>query len=266
MNATSKSAFRAATVLEHALGRRGGLLALALCVLSAWLIQHPYADITHDANIYSLLALKRLAPDALGADVFLRFGSQDRFTVFSPIFAFAIRHCDLAPAAALITFVSQMALYGCAWLLARRFMSPASALLATGLLVVLPGWYGSHHLFSYTEDFVTPRLPAEALVLGSLAAALSGRSKTALICISAALVVHPIMACAGIAMLLITCVGPARPKPVLLATAVLGVVALGAALLIPVGPFARFDAEWLGMIVEGTPYVFVTNWHFDDWG
>jgi hypothetical protein len=266
MSTMSKFAIATDAVREHMLGHRAGLLALGLCVLAGWLVQHPYADITHDAILYSLLALARLAPDTLGADVFLRFGSQDRFTVFSPIFAAAIRHFDLAAAAALLTFVSQAALYGCAWLLARRFMSPASALLATGLLAVLPGWYASGHLFSYSEDFLTPRLPAEALVLVSLAAALSNRPKAAIACVAAALVVHPIMACAGIAMLWVTCVAVPRPRLALAVTAVLLAAGLGAALTVPVGPFARFDAEWLGLITQRTSYVFVSNWHFDDWG
>jgi hypothetical protein len=266
MSAMGKFAIPTDAAGGHMLGRRAGLLALGLCVLAGWLIQHPYADITHDGIIYSLLALARLAPDTLGTDVFLRFGSQDRFTVFSPIYALAIRHCDLAVTAALITFVSQMALYGCAWLLARRFMSPASALLAIGLLAVLPGWYASGHLFSYSEDFLTPRLPAEALVLGSLAAVLSHRPRWAIACISAALVVHPIMACAGIAMLSITFIGAPRPKSALLVSAVLLAIALGTALLMPAGPFARFDSEWLGMIFQRTSYVFVSHWDFDDWG
>jgi hypothetical protein len=266
MSALDKFAIPADTPRDRVLAHRAGLLALTLCVVAAWLIQHPYADITHDGIIYSLLTLARLAPDTVGTDVFLRFGSQDRFTLFSPIFALAARHYDLAPAAALITFISQAALYGCAWLLARRFMSPASALLATGLLAVLPGWYASGHLFSYTEDFLTPRLPAEALVLGSLAAALANRPKTTIACVSGALVLHPIMACAGIAMLLITFVGAPRRKPALWVTAVLLASALGAAVLMPAGPFARFDAEWFGLIAEETPYVFVSTWDFNDWG
>ncbi len=160
--------------------RTTALLALGLAVLAIWVVQHPYGDIRHDAMIYSFLALARLHPDTLSNDVFLRFGSQDHFTLFSPIFSFMIRHFDLAAAAAIMTFVSQAALCGCAWLVARRFMSPASALLAVGLLLALPGFYGSGQLFSYTEDFLTARLPADALALGSLGGSADKRMKTAL--------------------------------------------------------------------------------------
>jgi len=242
-----------------------GLLALGLSVLAVWMVQHRYIDIQHDAMIYTLLGLARLQPDTLSNDVFLRFGSQDHFSVFSPVFALMIRHFDLAPAAAIMTILSQAALCGCAWWVARRFMSPASALLGTGLLLALPGFYGSGHLFSYTEDFLTARLPAEALVLASLAAMLWGRMKIALASILAALLIHPIIASAGLVMLVLIFLAAPRPR---LATGVAGtliLVTLLAAAMLQTGPFARFDTQWLHLVTRFTRYLFITNWSLDDW-
>ena len=54
-------------------------------------------------------------------------------------------------------------------------MSAALALLAVGLLVVLPSWYGSNSVFAYVEAFLTPRQSAEAFALAGLAAALYSR-------------------------------------------------------------------------------------------
>jgi hypothetical protein len=245
--------------------RAVGLGAIGLSVLAVWMVQHRYLDIRHDAIIYSLLALARIHPDPLAADVFLRFGSQDQFTVFSPVFAFMIRHFDLAAAAALMTFISQGALYVSAWLVARRFMSPASALVATGLLIAVPGYYGGAHIFSYTENFMTPRLPAEVLVLGGLAAALSHRTVVAALCILAALLIHPIIASAGVLMLLVTLL--AAPRPMLAATVGLTIVltALTGAVLMPTGPFARFDTEWLDLIGSRAPFLLESSWTIDDW-
>jgi hypothetical protein len=245
--------------------RTTALLALGLAVLAIWAVQHPYRDIEHDAMIYTLLALARLHPDTLSNDVFLRFGSQDHFTVFSPIFSFMIRHFDLAAAAAIMTFVSQAALSGSAWLVARRFMSPASALLGTGLLLALPGFYGSGQLFSYTEDFLTARLPAEALALGSLAAALSGRLRIALALILGALLIHPIIASAGVVMLLLICFAAPRPRLAMTITGALVLVALLAAVLMQTGPLARFDTQWLDLTARFTRYLFVSNWSLYDW-
>ena len=80
--------------------------ALGLGVV-AWALAHPYQGIFHDANLYTLQALARLHPQSLSQDVFLKFGSQDRFTLFSPIYAAAIRLIGLDHAAALLTLFSR---------------------------------------------------------------------------------------------------------------------------------------------------------------
>ena len=63
-----------------------GLLVWGLLALATWALSHRYLGLFHDARLYTLQALARLHP-ALSADVFLRFGSQDRFTIFSPLYA-----------------------------------------------------------------------------------------------------------------------------------------------------------------------------------
>ena len=83
---------------------------LMLCVI-AWILSHQYLGIFHDARLYTLQALARLAPASLSQDVFLRFGSQDRFTLFSPLYAAASRLLGVENAAAALTFVFQMALF-----------------------------------------------------------------------------------------------------------------------------------------------------------
>jgi hypothetical protein len=240
-------------------------ISLCLSVLTVWMVQHPYGDIRHDAVLYTLLALARLHSDPLSSDVFLRFGSQDHFTLFSPVFAFMVRHFDLAAAAAIMTFISQAALCACAWLLARRFMSAHSALLAVGLLLALPGFYGPGHIFGYTEDFLTPRLPASALVLASLSLALGQRLKTAIACILAALLIHPIIASAGVVMLLLITVAAPRPRSTAIVAGSLLAVALLAAVLAPHGVVARFDSQWLDLINRYTSYLFVGHWLWYDW-
>src|SRR5256885_8204108 len=66
------------------------LAALGLLAAAAWLVQHPYDGIVHDSALYTLFALAKLHPHTLDNDVFLRFGSQDRYTVFTPLYAGAI--------------------------------------------------------------------------------------------------------------------------------------------------------------------------------
>lgn len=242
-----------------------GLASLGLSVFAAWMVLHPYWGITHDSILYSLLALAHVHPEGLSNDVFLRFGSQDRFTVFSPLFAAMIRISDLPIAAALLTGASEAALFGFAWLLARRFMPAATAVFAVGLLVAVPGYYGSGHLFSFTEDFLTARLPAEALVLAALAAALARRPKTAVVSIVGATIVHPIIAFGGVLLLLVLYADFGNRKLQTAVAAVLLIAAVGVATVAPIGPFARFDSQYLDIVIERTRYLFVSRWSLDDW-
>jgi len=238
--------------------------ALSLLVLTTWILQRPYRGLNHDSVLYTFLALARLYPASLAHDVILRFGSQDSYTFFSPLYAAAIRALDLEPAAALLTFFGQAAYFAAAWALARRAMSARQALLAVGLLIALPSDYGARQDFSYIEGFLTPRQMGEALVLASLAATLAGRQILCGVCLCAGMLLHPIMALAGFVMLFCLYVGVPRPRVALaLGSTVLG-VSLAIVLLIPVGSFRPFDATWLDLI-DSFGYLFISQWSIRDW-
>ena len=239
------------------------LTALALCAIAVWILQHPYMGIMHDGTIYTLFALARLHPDQLASDIFLRFGSQDRYTLFTPIYAAAISSLGLEHAASLLTLVSQAALFACAWLLGRRFMPPLAATLGVGLLAAVPGEYGSSDIFHILEGFLTPRLPAEALVVGALVAALSQRHWIAAFCVVAAMSLHPIIGCAGAAMLILTFVAPSRPKLVAVAACVALVVAV--AVVMAVSPLGRLAGTWLYTVRVTSSYLFLQDWSSNDW-
>ena len=239
------------------------LTALALCVIATWILLHPYAGIIHDSTLYTLFALTRLHPGQLANDVFLRFGSQDRYTVFTPIYAAAINSLGLEHAASLMTLVSQAALLGCAWLLGRRFMPPLAATLGVGLLAAVPGEYGFSDVFHIMENFITPRLPAEALAVGTLVAALSQRYWIAVCCVVGAMSLHPIIGSAAGAILILTFVAPARPKLVAVAACVALVAGVGVAMA--VSPLGRLDGTWLYAVRMTSSYLFLGTWSSSDW-
>jgi hypothetical protein len=81
---------------------RLGYAVLALFCAATWALSHSYRGIFHDAGLYTLQALAHLDPGYLGQDVFLRFGSQDRFTIFGALYAGAM-HLGPEPAASLLT-------------------------------------------------------------------------------------------------------------------------------------------------------------------
>jgi hypothetical protein len=242
---------------------RLALIALGLCAVAGWLLQHSYSGIVHDSVLYTLFALAKLHPHLLDNDIFLRFGSQDRYTIFTPLYAAAISAVGLEHAAVLLTFVSQAALSICAWLLARQFMSPLAATLGVALLAVVPGEYGAGDMFHYLEGFLTPRLPAEALALGALVAACTQRYRTAACCIIIGMLLHPIMAAAAAAMLILTFVVPLRPKFAVIAAGALFVSSL--VTLEAIAPLSRLDETWLSMVRETSAYLFVSSWTLMDW-
>lgn len=238
---------------------------LLLTIAAFWMLEHPYEGIVHDSILYAFAALARLHPASLGHDVYLRLGVQDRFTLFSPIAASIIRIVGLERAAQLITLLSQLAFFGCSWILARRLMPAATALLSLALLVMLPAVYGDAHIFSYAESFMTPRLPSEALVLGALIAATGGRTVIAALCLIAAALLHPIIASAGFVFLFVYFVGLRRPR---LAAGLAGAgfaALVAAAWMVPFGPVARFDAGWFDLLYTRGAYLFPTRWPLADW-
>jgi len=239
------------------------LLAVALLCFADWMLSHPYRGIVHDASLYTLQALAHVRPQTLSPDVFLRFGSQDRFTIFSPLYAGTSRLLGFEPAAAALTLMSQVALVLSGAALARTIMPRRLIPFAIAVLIAMPGDYGADRVFTVWEPFLTPRMLAEALTLGALGAALTSRRALAASLILVATLVHPIMAAAGIVALACLQVGMPRPRSAI-PLAVVGVVALGVETLLP-APWGRFDPVWLALIQNRSPYLFLNYWSLDDW-
>ena len=237
---------------------------ILLCTIT-WALAHGYRGIFHDASLYTLQALAHLSPESLSQDVFLRFGSQDRFTVFSPFYAAASQLLGTEPAAACLTLALQISLFAGAWFLARAVMPAPLALLGVAVMIAIPGDYGPGRIFTCVEQFLTPRMGAEALVLGGLAAALSAQRWLAVALIAVAMLVHPIMAAAGVVAL--GCIWFALPHR-RSGFALLSVTAAAlatVALVLPVGVWGRFDDAWLTLVMNRSPYLFLGHWQLDDW-
>jgi hypothetical protein len=242
----------------------GLAVVLLLCTVT-WMLSHGYRGIFHDAGLYTLQALAHSSPESLSQDVFLRLGSQDRYSIFSPIYAALIHLVGTEYAAALLTLAFQASLLVCAWLLARAVMSIPLALLGMSVLIAIPGDYGADRVFTCIEPFLTPRMAAEALVLGSVAAALNSRTALALALVAAAALIHPIMACAGIAALLYLYSVNPHPRKAAASVAAAILVVLIVAYALPAGIGGRFDGAWLALVKDRSPYLFLAHWALDDW-
>src|ERR1700689_2535761 len=64
--------------------------ALALLPVALWCLTHRYSGLVGDSGLYAVQALSR-TDAGLARDVFLSNASQDRYTLFSPFYAFFIK-------------------------------------------------------------------------------------------------------------------------------------------------------------------------------
>lgn len=248
---------------EHSQVSLHNLLTLSMLLVALWLLLYPYAGIRHDARLYTLQALAHLNPELYGRDIFLRFGSQDKYTIFTPIYAQLCTWMDVEHAAALLTALGQLGFLAACWFLTKRLAGSKMAAWTLGLVLILPGNYGSDYVFTYLETFITPRLFGEALALFSIGCFIAERWSASAALLLLALLLHPIMAAAGAAFISVS-LALQRPKHAVS----FGLVGLAIAiplLLSPLSTGLRFDSEWLTPIAQRSPYLFIHTWAYADW-
>jgi hypothetical protein len=248
-------------------------LSLTLMLVALWMLMHGYHGLTGDGQIYAFQAFARIHPQ-LTTDLYLQNTSQDQFTIFSPMYAWFIRLLGLETAARLLTLIFTAWLLAATWSFARAVTSRDAAWLAVAFLLVVAGGYGGSGVFRLTDQFLTARLPAEALVVTALACQVQGRERLGLLLAIGALFVHPLIALPG--LLLLVCLR--QPARVTIAGAVGAVVAAlvfaVVALNVPIAasnlPAAShlltvMDAAWLQVVRERSQFLFLQLWSARDW-
>jgi hypothetical protein len=248
------------------LRRAAAGFALTLAVTLLWGLTHRFAGLHGDGELYAFQALAKLHP-ALNVDVYLAFNSQDRYSIFSSLYAFLIAWAGLQHAEVRLFCFCTVLFFGAAYWVSRKLFGAAVGGLTLGLLAIVHGGYGAYDVFSYSEDYLTARSLAVALVVSSLALHLHGhRAKAAFIAI-VALLVHPIMALPGV--LLLVCL--TLPLGVCIAGAALGCIAvLGLAFIASNTSMLThylplMDLAWLEVVQERSQFLFLNFWRTVDW-
>jgi len=239
-----------------------------LCILLAalWLLAHPYRGIRHDGALYIGQALLRLEPQAFAHDLFFAYGSQDRYSALSPLYAWTIGLFGTGPAARALLVLTQIAFAASALLLLHRLLGGGRLFwFCAASLFVMPAFYGGLSVFAYAENFLTARSFAEPLLLFALWLLLGGRSLGAMLACLAAGVFHPLLALPALALCWMHA-SLQTPRLWLLGLAAGLLPALAA---FDIGPFAAllrsYDAEWLGIVRQRNAFVFPTYWGSLDW-
>lgn len=242
-------------------------LSLILALLALWFFTHPYIGIYHDARLYAVQALSHLFPEAFKNDLFFIYGSQDSYTIFSFVYAYAIKQLDLNTAAIALQALGHILWLSAVYLLARSLLkgSPASWFFLV-FVCVLSGQYGKYAL-SYGEPFLTPRIFSEALVLFSIVFLVGRKDVPAFLLLSMAFLFHPLMAAGGIIFSFIY--KAYADKKWLLLPSVAALLAIFAASLqiqpFP-GLFETMDKEWYEFNNKISSIAFIDTWeseHFN---
>ncbi len=245
-----------------------GLVALALTLLMAgiWSLTHRYHELSADAELYALQALAKLRP-ALAADIYLQNASQDRYTVFSWFYAKVMAQLGLHQAARCLYFICSAWFLAAAWFLMRRLSDARTAWLALVLLMIQVGHYGSYGVFRFSEEFLTARSLAEALIVTALACFFGGARAWAGAIAAAAMFIHPLMALPGLLLLLCLWAPPRLSiQGALAGICLAGLIALTALVAArPTGVLALMDGTWLAVVRERSQFLFLQLWRASDW-
>lgn len=237
--------------------------ALFFFALAAWCVRHGYIGVTHDAALYAFQAIASGDLAYLKDDLYLRYGSQDAYTAFSPIFHAFITLFGFSDGSVALVLVGQVAWIAGAFALFRALAG--GSLAATGaaalMIAALDPVYGAGGELKFGEGFATPRLWAEAAVFAALAAFATRRWALATLPFAVALALHPILALIGLGFALLA---QAMTTPRILLIVPVGAVAALAGAALDIGPlgalFATFDPDWLAILLNRSPHLFVSAW------
>lgn len=250
-----------------ALARRPLVLWLLCLALSA--LAQPYPGILHDARLYALQVLNQVEGGAFGHDLFLRYGSQDQFSVFSAVAAPLAAILGVPTTFFLLYLLSRaLFLYGLMRFILELFGATRLGVVAVLVLAVDPVHFGGFGVFQVNESFLTPRLPACGLTLLGLAWMLRGHPLRAAGCFVLGCLLHPLMAIVGFPILLGWLVVTRWPERGLIGLTALAIVGCALVLGIPAVGYAlfkRMDADWLEQVRLVTTYNFPLHWRTWDY-
>jgi len=230
-----------------------------------WSLTHRYEDIGGDAELYAVQALAKIHPSLRG-DLFLRNTSQDSYTLFSSLYAGWIGLVGLSLAALSLALAFKVWFFAAAWTLASDLWDRRIAFLSVAVLVLTTGAYGAYGVFHFAEDWLTARSLAEPLVLTSLIAHFRGARLVGLLITCGALLVHPLVAIAGLLSLLSMWISP-RASATATAAGVLLLLGLSLDAVRPSSSLHHWvmDCDWLQVVRERSQFLFLQLWRAADW-
>lgn len=177
-------------------------IALLLCALVFWFAGRAFVGTRHDSIFYRAQALLKVYPDIFRNDLFFAFGSQDQFSIYSSLYAWAAQIVGWGTLSPVLLFACQLAFLVATVLLLRELVPLSLAAIGLVVLAVAP-YYGSFQIFSVGEAFLTARSFAEPLMLFAVLCMVKERYAMSFGLSVVALLFHPLMALVGFGMLFV---------------------------------------------------------------
>ena len=240
-------------------------LAGALLIAALWMIARPYRGVRHDGILYLGQTLAHLMPKSIGQDLFLAYGSQDNYSIFSMVMAPLVKHLGVAASEYGVLFACQAAFVAACWLLTAELPSRFLRWCAMLALISLPHAYGGEGAVGFAEPFLTARVMAEPVLVLSLAWLLRGRMAAALAAMLLAIAIHPLIALPALGTAWIyLCLQDRR-----WCWGVLPIAFAALAGALGLAPFdalwRRYDPAWLASVKFANSLVFMANSSLLDW-
>jgi hypothetical protein len=232
-------------------------------------IARPCSITAHDARLYSLQALNQAEHGTYADDVFLRYGSQDQFSLFSRLAGPMVAVLGLRPAFFVLYLVVNTLLILALFRLVRTLIDDSAiATVALIYLVTAPLSYGGADIFTVHEQFFTPRTVGTALTLFALERLLRQQFAAALLLLVAGALIHPLMAFGGVmiwAGYLACTYAPMRAFAALTIAALMGGVMLLSVAPLSQRIFGTMDDDWHRLIRLSTGFHYPDSWSPKDW-
>ena len=213
-----------------------------------WLATNAYFGIRHDGRFYSLMAMRRLMPEAYTAEPWFVFGKQDGFSFFPVIFAQVVAGFGLGEASRWMTLAGGLVFVGGAFAFTRaarlgQFSTLAFLLLTSFPLAYCPNDWG---ILRLSESFLTARPFAVAASLAALAAHLRGREVTGWLLHGLALCLHPLMAVGAV----VVSFGAKRSDRVVVASVILASMLMIALVFFDAPLLHAMDEAWFDLVAQ----------------
>lgn len=258
-----KAAHRAPVPLLRSWDLRSALMLVGL--LALWLFARPWNGLWHDGRLYAVQALHWLNPLQYSRDLFFLYGSQDAFTLFSPLYAGFVKFLGLEAGTCLLHALGAALWLAAAAFLLSGFRRGVWPWLCLAAVLLLPGDYDPVRAFGLAEPFLTPRIFGEAFGMLAIAWLLRGRRLLAFAAFALGFTLHPLMLM-GVAVFGFCYLAPNLSRREQLAVAALALSLAGVAVL-GLAPFDRLlhtmDQEWYRHVERIIPIVAWDSWQFE---